>query len=389
MKKLLLMLCLVFMAPNIYSKDTAWQKHAIQWKDADSRNLLVFLDGTAAKARHQTNVRKLYEAAFSFADTQPIIAYYDKGVGATKLSFIPGVYSGRGLSKNIRQGYRFLAKTFKPRDKIYIFGFSRGAFSARSLNGFLELCGLLDARSMDESELIDWAGDIFEIYHQNNADDVIAEMHELRTEIPQLKFHKVKVEVIGVWDTVASIGLRHVRHPKRHHVTTLYAKTGCHALSIDEQRKKFLPILFKPGKNGERLTQVWFSGSHADVGGGYGDDSHQLDNISLNWMLSCIGKTSIIDDNVYFEANPIGKMHDEYYDAILPLRKLYKQSGITVREIPRGSIIHESVVERMKANRLPYPHKKRESTGVYRPSRFDLATIQNSYQILPYQTGHD
>lgn len=148
------------------------------YSDQGPRKLVVLLDGTENTKKDNTNIWRMYNQALEQANSGArVIPYYDKGV-ATSITTPFGALFGSGVSLNIRQAYRFLIEAYRPGDEIYIFGFSRGAFTARSLNGFIEVAGLpsnLKADYWDNSLLWGWTGhmhdvveDMYDIYKSRN-----------------------------------------------------------------------------------------------------------------------------------------------------------------------------------------------------------------------------
>lgn len=250
------------------------------------KNILVFSDGTGQKGGegYNTNVYKLFNMVED--RTQNQIAYYDPGLG-TDWRKITGNILGRGFKKNLLDCYRFIFQNFEADDKIFLFGFSRGAATVRSLSGFIHLFGILPKCRED---LIKDAFDIYEIEDK--------EERELKAQAFIDKHHTMwcKVHFIGVWDTVAALGLSSTWlgsifnrfWPHKFHSFDLSesVKYTRHAISIDDSRKTFHPVLWnalKNDPNSERMKQVWFCGVHTDVGGGY--EKEDLSNITLRWMI--------------------------------------------------------------------------------------------------------
>jgi uncharacterized protein (DUF2235 family) len=250
-----------------------------------SKRIAFCADGTWATAVEHTNVYRLYKSLLINADQ---IAYYDDGVGAdgnpiTKL--IGGAF-GTGLWQKIKEGYAKIAHVYETGDSLFLFGFSRGAYTARSLAGMIAACGLPTANFSDH--LVETA---FEAYRdkKNRAN--------LLKKLESCSMHDAKITMIGVWDTVGSLGipaaiggvdpifygfLDTTLHPD---VLNAY-----HALAIDEMRCEFPPTLWtSPPVPGQHLEQVWFCGVHGDVGGGQVDDSEDsgaLCDIPLGWIMS-------------------------------------------------------------------------------------------------------
>lgn len=341
------------------------------------RKLVVFLDGTGNDKEDSSNIRVLYRLALEQScHDKPVIPYYDRGVGAKWYDSVLGGGVGQGVSLNIRQAYRFLVSTYRPGDEIYIFGFSRGAFEARSLNGFIEFAGLLERNSIEPKwtdHLPRWLGSsslhfivehVYDQYHvpHDGTNDFEPKLkkriHDYeQSEYKNLQFVPVKVKGIGVFDTVPALGIFSDEEPDNHRID-LYADYGFHALSIDEQRNKFKlnrfnELVIKPG---QMLKEVWFPGVHANIGGGYAktigcnttnsnEDSYYdgLETTSLNWMMANFATEGLFSklDKPFPECRN-GRLHDEFFDN----SKLYKKMGISRRKPHDGDAIHESVVER-------------------------------------------
>jgi len=252
------------------------------------RRLVVCFDGTwnsADSDKADTNVALIARAIHAMQDTGGVqqSVLYLRGVGATGLEaqrIIEGA-TGLGIDDNIRSGYMFLAQNYLPGDEIFLFGFSRGAFTARSVAGFIGCCGLLKRQKL---------GDLGKAwnYYRGGGDRSPAKFMASCNSDCHID---VTVRFLGVWDTVGALGipthiLGAIVNPQYgFHDTTpsRIVKHGCHALAIDEERDEFVPTLWT-GKapDGCVIEQVWFAGVHSDVGGGYVD--RILADIPLVWM---------------------------------------------------------------------------------------------------------
>lgn len=326
------------------------------------KNIIVFSDGTGQKGGvgSNTNVYKLFNMIEQRTDRQ--IAYYDPGLG-TDWRRITGAISGRGVSQNILECYRFIFEQFKAGDKIYLFGFSRGAATVRSLSAFIHMFGILPQSRPD---LIKEA---FRIYKIRD--------HEKRTATAKALIENnntmwTKIEFLGVWDTVAALGLPigglgplvDFFFPHRFHSFDLSDAVvhARHALSIDEERKSFQPVLWAPLNSGpaDRMKQVWFCGVHTDVGGGYPEED--LSNITLKWMIKeatakgllIYPKSTLYQKLESTNANVDGFMHDQR-------RKFpWKMMKGVQRKWPTdyGPVcIHESVTQRTRDRANQHPPK--------------------------------
>ena len=236
-----------------------------------------------------TNVIKMAVRAKKHADdgTQQIV-YYDQGVGTGNVMdrMIGGAF-GDGLEGNIHDAYRFLIANYEPGDQIYIFGFSRGAFTARSIGGMVRKCGILRRERVREYPKTT------QLYRQRiKPTDPAAVEHRRANAIEP----ETSVHCIGVWDTVGALGVP-VMGAKEHefHDTSLSStiKFAFHALAIDEHRRAFAPTLWDNAAPaaGQTVEQVWFAGAHSDVGGGYGETG--LSDIAFEWMMDRAEKAGL------------------------------------------------------------------------------------------------
>lgn len=256
------------------------------------KNIVICCDGTGNQfGENNSNVVKLYSALAIQPGIQT--AYYHPGVGTMgardalsalgKLwTKVRGLAFGYGLSDNIADAYQFLMNEFEDNDQIYLFGFSRGAYTVRALCGLLHMFGLL--RPGNEG-MIPYAMRLFKS-SKNDKFELAAKFKTTFSRACSPKF-------LGVWDTVSSvgwvldpIGLKPGALPFTAQFPDI--PTVRHAVSIDERRAFFRQNLIHPlGSSGEQdLKQLWFAGVHSDVGGGYPENESGLSKITLQWMLN-------------------------------------------------------------------------------------------------------
>ena len=319
------------------------------------KNIVVLSDGTGQLGgkKHNTNVYKLFNMLEDRTSNQ--IAFYDPGLG-TDWHKVTGNIGGRGFSKNLLDCYRFIFQNFEADDHIYLFGFSRGAATVRSLSGFIHAFGILPKCRED---LIQQAYKIYKIRDDKERKKRAAELVEKNSTM------WCKIKFVGVWDTVAALGLPlkwtsyflDRLFPHRFHNFKLsdsveYAR---HALAIDDERKTFHPVLWdrlQEGQPAERLKQVWFSGVHTDVGGGYAEE--ELSNISLCWMVheaTAKGLRLYNKSEAYgrFKAcitDPNGVMHNEQTG--FPGKMFRRLQRTWDSKINGEPCIHSSVFKRTK-----------------------------------------
>ncbi|MTI16354.1 DUF2235 domain-containing protein [Rhodobacteraceae bacterium RKSG542] len=321
------------------------------------KNIVVFCDGTGQEGGvdHDTNVYTLFKMVENRTDKQ--IAFYDRGLGTSgNGNFISrglGAATGYGISQNIKECYQFIFENYQAGDKIYLFGFSRGAATVRSLSGFLHMFGILPK---SRPELIETA---YEIYKIGNAKQREAEAQSFRKQ-----HHNMwcAVEFLGVWDTVAALGvprqwlsaalnaLPFFKH-KFHDLTlSPSVRNAYHALSIDDERKVFHPTLWQEWDPiNQSMEQVWFAGVHTDIGGGYKDQG--LAHICLEWMISkakgC-GLRFYKQSTIKLSPNPQGKLHDSR--ATKWAKVLYPKKVRALPDWYDEPQIHESVFDRAEAD---------------------------------------
>lgn len=307
-----------------------------------NKRLIICLDGTwntPDNGSNPTNVVKIMRGIRSRDDHgTPQTVFYCPGVGTDGGVFdrIVGGAFGRGLERNVQDGYRFLANNYEPGDEIYIFGFSRGAYTARSLGGFISICSLLKNGAMDR---LPEAWQIYRTKPNKRNIDQLREINELA--------HKgVRIKCLGVWDTVGALGipgesLQWVNRGKYEFHDTKLGKNvdfAFHAIAIDEKRGPFAPAPWqKPDHNDYKLVeQVWFPGVHSNIGGGYADA--RLSDLALEWMIGRVtASTKLAFDDKYIGDELRGDYVGEIYESrgtlysvskFLPYLRLIGQNAV-------------------------------------------------------------
>ncbi len=311
------------------------------------KNIVICCDGTGNEyGDNNTNVVKLFSLIVK--DPRKQIAFYDPGVGTfsapgawTKLAKtytkILGLAFSYGITKNIEDAYEYLMDKYEEGDNVYLFGFSRGAYTVRALAGMLYKCGLLQKGS---NNLIPYTSRMYRKSKPDVADG-----------FKKTFSRECKPHFVGVWDTVKSVGLF---IPRKFPNTKLNpdVANGYHALSIDEQRSKFQPNLWDevdPGQatnSDQTIEQVWFAGVHSDVGGYYKEAG--LSNIALKWMLSKAFHCGLIVDTKTIESID-GNHKDKLHNSLLPFFWIvgWWRRKIVDREKYEIPYIHESVYKRI------------------------------------------
>ena len=247
-------------------------------------------------APHSDAPRKLVEG-FTLGSGRENIVFYERGVGTGAFDQFKGGVFGDGLDGNVRRAYKFLSFWYEEGDQIFIFGFSRGAFTARSLVGYVAAAGLLTRASCTaQNEATAWS------YYRANAND---RLPGVWSELSALTHNREKLQIdcVGVFDTVGALGIpvgwfdvANRDHFAFHNVElSSVTKVNLHAIAIDEHRSSFQAAIWRKPKFKQYASvteQVWFPGAHADIGGSYIEEETRaeehpqaLDDITLDWMI--------------------------------------------------------------------------------------------------------
>ncbi|HEY6993752.1 MAG TPA: DUF2235 domain-containing protein, partial [Xanthobacteraceae bacterium] len=360
------------------------------------KNIVLLSDGTGNSAAKQfkTNVWRLYQAL----DTQPDppaggplqVAYYDEGVGSGNfkpLALLGGAL-GLGVWRNVQDLYTFACRNYEKGDQIFAFGFSRGAFTVRLLAGMIGKCGLVVADSEDdlgkkvEIAYLEYRRDFLlrasrrrhMLYHR-----FLASPHYLPADAgaPRIidipgEQERPDIAFLGVWDTVSAYGLP-VDELERgidqwiwpmtvaDRELSPYVLRARQALSLDDERPTFRPVLWDEKRPHADLKQVWFAGVHANVGGGYPDDG--LAYVTLDWMMDEIGSALRFYPEHREEVRHRADAFGEYYDSRSGIAGYYRYGPRSVERLchdPDHQVyiatarFHSSALERISLHRVAY-----------------------------------
>ncbi|MEI6755189.1 MAG: DUF2235 domain-containing protein [Paludibacter sp.] len=291
------------------------------------------------------------------------ITFYDFGVGTDWFDRLAGGAFGIGINKNIVDAYMHIVNHYEPGDEIYLFGFSRGAYTARSVAGLIRNSGLL---TRDNEDKINVALDLY-----RRRDDASHPSAKEAIAFRRKYCHpEVKIKFIGVWDTVGPLGIplkwfnkfnKELMNCQFHDVTlSRYIENAYHAVSIDDHRKPYLPTLWKQqedaSKTGQVMEQMWFAGVHCDVGGSY--RHHGLSDCALHWMIEKAKAVGLeFNDYKHIRPYPYDKMHNS-------MNLLYSLFGHKNRKIGNGlgynELISQTAMKRWDNDIDNYQQKSNE-----------------------------
>jgi hypothetical protein len=392
-----------------------------------AKRIILLSDGTgnAAASIWRTNVWRMFQAIDQSQGDQ--FAFYNDGIGTSPFkvfALLAGVF-GYGLKRNVIASYKSLCRNYCLRGhaeevEIFAFGFSRGAFTIRVLIGLLMSQGIV-GYSGDEAKLDRLSRAAYRAYRRENRKSFpvfeliasfLASIVSRSRYDGALNLPPPTIKFIGVWDTVAAYGLPAAE------LTQLFSRwiwslrlantsldprveRACHALSLDDERTTFHPLLWtERGETGERITQVWFSGVHSNVGGGYPDDS--LAYVPLVWIMEQAAGCGLrfkgppsSELNVVGQSNSLRSTYGRLYDSRGGLASYYRYGPRRIASLcefekddPADGVliavpkIHHTVFDRIRDGVVPYA-----PIGI--PSNY--AVVTESGQVLqgaanPYET---
>jgi uncharacterized protein (DUF2235 family) len=247
---------------------------------------VLILDGTMSSLRpgSETNAGLTYRL---LKEAGHASLYYEAGLQWTDWRTTPDVALGRGINRQIRRAYGYLASRYRAGDRIFLMGYSRGAYAVRSLAGMIDRVGLLRPNCATERNI----RQIYRLYQftPDGASARIFAAAHCHASAP--------IEMLGLWDTVRALGLplpllwrlTEPEHRFHNHELGTSVRQGYHALAHDETRSAFAPVLWRCSPDwAGKVEQVWFRGAHGDIGGQLGgmDAARPLSNIPLVWMLT-------------------------------------------------------------------------------------------------------
>ncbi len=360
-----------------------------------AKNIVICCDGTGNEfGDHNSNVVKLYNTLTVDGERQ--IGYYHPGVGtmgaptahnkmSKAWSVVMGLAFGAGLLANVGDAYRYLMNSYDFGDRVFLFGFSRGAYTTRALAGVLHMFGLL---CPGNDGLIPY---ILRLYAKRTRSAAgMTHTFQVAEDFKATFCRHCPVHFAGVWDTVSSIGW--IWNPVKLPYTAQNPdmRNGRHAVSIDERRCYFRNNLWGPQLPGQSVKQVWFAGVHSDVGGSYAEMESGLSKISLEWMLHEGAALGLLVDGQRAERvlgkmpppppvppDPTARAHNSlnwkwwimeflphsYYDPVMKKPRWRIPLGAR-RLIPEGSVLHETVFEKCRTDQSYRPSNLPQQSAV-------------------------
>ena len=379
------------------------------------KRLALFFDGTWNTPKDITRVHAAHKLV---KETPAQKTAYFKGLGTAKGQAFTGGIFARGLGKNVREGYQWLVENYEDGDEVFIFGFSRGSFTATSVLGMIMRFGLLRPGATLTTD------DIFDRYEKWNEHP---RLYSLRFEQKKGKTdftpedqalldqsRRIKIKMLGIWDSVATIGFpvgnisRFSRKALKFHnprASSLYENIY-HALAVDEHRKGFRPTLFHDyirhtespeqilesrAKLETRVEQRWFCGAHGDIGGG---DNVQVSNAPYGWILSHAENLGLelsgaIPVTLNLSAAPLNDSYKKFLKGIYPILRLGRryQRKIGARPThkkddliePIHETIDKSVFERWRAD----PNYRPKNLRKFFQDDTRINNQNGIYKILP------
>lgn len=322
-----------------------------------AKRIIIGCDGTWSKFDDQapTNLRRfiqLLKPTASDGTTQLI--QYQEGIGSRWFDKLPGGAFGAGIDDKIQAVYRFLCLNYTAGDELYLFGYSRGAYTVRSLGGLIDCVGLLSPEQTGQLEAA------YEIYRIQNDDKRKAAAAAFRAEY---QTQRIPITLLGCWDTVGALGIPDLipnlpidywaNKPYRFHNTRLspLIQHALHVAALDEQQKVFsLTPMNLPEGSPTRLKQIWFPGEHSTVGSAYGGP---LGDLTLAWMVQSIGEFGL---GLEFDADKVNALRPDPLGGtvrdLFEERRRWNWSFFTIL----GLKVREIEAEPNEANRQQYFH---------------------------------
>ncbi|KAA3610580.1 MAG: DUF2235 domain-containing protein [Calditrichaeota bacterium] len=354
------------------------------------KNIILCADGTGNAGGYSpdSNVYKIYKALEIHDEKNEQIKFYDNGVGTSKNKILRAVTAafGIGFKSNVCDLYAFLARNYEPGDRVYLFGFSRGAATIRAFSGFVSACGLFrnkdsKGNSLSDEVIKSYTKDAFQSYKKIKLNPGRAK---------KFREHKnshgvIDIAFLGVWDTVSALGfpekwditgigmwafnllfmaldrITDVLFPHRFYNYELApnVKFACQALAIDDERTSFWPKVWdETGRPADSVEQVWFAGMHSNVGGGYARPG--MAYVALYWMMNRAHQKKLkFNSGALKSAYENSHVNGRIYDSRDGFAVFYRYHPREIAKLCKGKIqgpikIHKSVIDRLQRKTANY-----------------------------------
>jgi uncharacterized protein (DUF2235 family) len=334
------------------------------------RKIVLCFDGTwnhpddehkPEELQVETNARRLYEAVLEGPQVGGQIKWYDEGIGTHWYDRLAAGAFGLGLDCKIQEGYQYLARTHDDGDRVYLFGYSRGAYTARSLAGMIRKVGLLLPQYLTKVR------EAYELYRTRHGSDDHPDLLAFRRQHAR----EVRIHMIGAFDTVGALGVplesfsafNRVRYEFDAVMPDGIVDRAYHAAALDEHRAPFnISLWDPPDPIASELEQRWFIGSHADIGGGVED--RRLSDLPLRWMMEKALANGLIVDPRHvprkLERNYLAPVDDTYNGFLGGLfaffaRPFFRPVG---RTFFGNEVLDDSVLQRLEEDPLYRPRNR-------------------------------
>ncbi|RGB25755.1 hypothetical protein C1646_801653 [Rhizophagus diaphanus] len=265
------------------------------------KNIVVLCDGTWNNPNSQTNVNTLYKELLEEEYKQHVLYIDGIGIGELALNFIIDGAMALSLDNKIKEGYKFIINHYNPGDDIWLFGFSRGAYTARCIAGMIRNCGVLKVDREIKSEQVDKRADLaYDIYRNRDAGHSPEgkESENFKNTFSHPEPKKQIIKFLGLWDTVGAYGLPAYAIGEGFKYLEFYdqsipsiVKFACQALAIHEKIAFFEPCHINSNKSRTIVKETWFPGIHCEIGGGTFlnfKGNQKITNATLLWMIENI-----------------------------------------------------------------------------------------------------
>ncbi len=364
------------------------------------KNIVLCSDGTGNSGGkgNETNVWRTYNAIDLRMEEPEQVAYYDDGVGAQDFKYLKALSgaAGLGFSRNVRQMYRFLVRAYDPdpavQNKIYLFGFSRGAYTVRAFAAFIAKCGVISSADCPNDKDLDQAiKELVKAYHT-----AAREGTALQTDINLQSIDDI--HFVGVWDTVSAVGAPFgfgfdwlIQRLFKFYFSDLklndkvtYARQ---ALALDDERKSFHPLVWDESEENNvegrlpRIKQVWFAGVHSNVGGGYPKQGMSYE--ALDWMLDELGacgnesgQTLWLEAGFASDMNRQADVFDKLYDSRSGVAAYYRPKVRNIGQFCLDSGVDEVKVHSSAFRRIEQKGRQYDPVGL--PTDLQMIAVPNS-----------